>query len=76
MIYLKDNTFWCLDARNNESWKLDMTSDEYGVYEFVLDGTTIYSCAPWSEKQNCWELNTDENGKPVSTTLTDDNIMD
>ena len=76
VIYLKDNTFWCLDARNNESWKLDMTSDEYGVYEFVLDGTTIYSCAPWSEKQTCWKLNTDENGKPISTTLTDDNIMD
>lgn len=75
VIYLKDNEFWCLDARTNESWELRMDTEEHRVYEFVLDGTTIYSCAPWSENQTCWQLNTDANGKPTSVSLTDDNIM-
>ena len=75
VIYLKDNEFWCLDARNNESWKLKMDAEEYRVYEFVIDGTTIYSCAPWSENQTCWKLNTDVNGKPISVSMTDENIM-
>lgn len=75
VIYLKDHEFRCLDVRNNESWELGTDSDELPAYEFVLDGTTIYSCVPWSEAQTCRKLNIDADGRPTSVSTVAENII-
>lgn len=75
IIYLKDGGFWCLDATDGRSWALSADTDGYRAYEFVLDGTTIYSCVPWSSAQTRLRLNTDTDGRPITVSVVNENII-
>lgn len=74
VLYLKDMRLWCLDTGSREAWALSADTADYRIYEFVLSGTTVYSCVPWSEAQACWRLNVDAGGRPSSISLVNENI--
>lgn len=74
VLFVKDEQIWCLNSDHGEEWLLTANSDEYSIYEFVLDGEQLYSCVPWSDSQSYWKIIFDEYNRPVSLMLIENDI--
>lgn len=66
---------WCFDVAAEEGWILE-AEEELTRYSITTDGEYLYSCAPWGEEQILWKVVYDENHRPLSLQLLDENIRE
>ena len=67
----------CVDAKTGYRWYLEIENNgkEYNeMHNVVIDGEYLYTCGPAGGETALWKLVYDENGKPVSMNLLDDDI--
>lgn len=60
------NGVGCVEIATGESWLLETADDISDVYDIVTDGVYLYATAPWSEEQSLWQIERNEDGKPIA----------
>jgi len=77
------DTVWCMEIATGEYWQLEIeggdpadSSDRIKVlaYDMETDGELLFTCAPWSSEQMCWQIIYDEAGRPSALRLISGDI--
>lgn len=68
-----DNAVWCFEISSGDTWQLNADT-EFEVYELATDGKYLYTCVPWDDRQACWKLEYDNDGKPVGMCIVSEDI--
>ena len=77
------DTVWCMEIATGEYWQLEIemgdSEDNSAVskvlaYDMETDGELLFTCAPWSSEQMCWQIIYDEAGRPKALQLVSGDI--
>ena len=63
----------CVEVATGKSWILEMDAPG-DFHDLSTDGNYLYTTAPWTDGQTCWELQYNDEGRPVGITLVNENI--
>jgi len=69
-----DGEVWCTEVDTGETWALDMDAETEDLHDLASNGIHLYTMAPWAEKQMCWKLEYDGDGRPFGLTLISSDI--
>ena len=77
------DTVWCMEIATGEYWQLEIEMGDFEdnsavskvlAYDMETDGELLFTCAPWSSEQMCWQIIYDEAGRPKALQLVSGDI--